>query len=473
MLSFLVDTRCFLGSDRQEPLAQGNLPPIAVDDPVTVPRSSGPVTISVLDNDVDPEGQPLTLVSAFAALGTAVAEADNTVTYTPPAGAVQFDTVVYEIEDVEGERDTGQIDITISDPTVTVSTLPGNTIAVDAGSGAIDITITQPAVFAGTYQADTGDLVSGPANLVAPTVSGTPATGQELTAGDGLWIYDTGAGLPSQNWQWQRGGVDIPGETGASYIMQAGDAGPGIGVVETLTDSLGARSSASAVAGAFTPADDTAVVGWWDADDAAMITATGDAVSAWASKTGTLPLNQGDGARQPTTGTRTLAGRNVLDFDGADFLDQTVTLPASGDVAFHMVLDLDSVSNAFEAVLSVDATNDFQIDAGDTEQFNGRLNVAGIGTTTDLSGGPFSGPFILSVIADRTGNGQVEVFISGILRGATAYTQALDADATLHVMANRTPNAWINGAVAELVVTGDVTNRLLYHSYLSTKWGIA
>ena len=93
-------------------LSSSNKHPVAVDDALTVSKDSGPVSVAVLTNDFDPEGQPLTLVTANAALGTAVAEADNTVTYTPPPGVSGFDTVVYEIADDQNQVRTAQINVT-------------------------------------------------------------------------------------------------------------------------------------------------------------------------------------------------------------------------------------------------------------------------------------------------------------------------------------------------------------------------
>ena len=43
-----------------------------------------PVTVNVLANDSDPDGDPLTVTGAAApAHGTAVVNANNTITYTP------------------------------------------------------------------------------------------------------------------------------------------------------------------------------------------------------------------------------------------------------------------------------------------------------------------------------------------------------------------------------------------------------
>jgi hypothetical protein len=61
---------------------------------------------------------------------------------------------------------------------------------------------------------------------------------------------------------------------------------------------------------------------WLDAADISSITASGGDVSQWNDKSGNSSnFTQGTGASQPKTGTRTLNGKNVLDFDGTnDFL---------------------------------------------------------------------------------------------------------------------------------------------------------
>ena len=61
---------------------------------------------------------------------------------------------------------------------------------------------------------------------------------------------------------------------------------------------------------------------WLDATDAATITASGGAVSQWSDKSGYASnFTQGTGANQPTTGSRTINSKNIIDFDGTnDFL---------------------------------------------------------------------------------------------------------------------------------------------------------
>ena len=476
----LLDQRGFWLSRRARGggLGQTGSAPVAIDDALTVLRGQGPIVIPVLANDTDPDGGPLTLISASAALGTATPNPDGTVTYaapqgTPP-GVVQFDTVTYEIADPDDNRDTGQIDVTLSEPVLSIDETPENTLTVTAAPEPIDITVTNPAIFAGTYTVDPLDLLAGPVALVAPEIQGAVAVGQTLTARDGLWVHDLAAEPVTQSWQWQRTGVDIPGATGPSYVMQAADVTEGLTVIETRSDAYGARASVSGVVAlGFRPSDDAALIGWWDADDGTTIGADGNGdVSSWADKAGGAALIAPFTNREPRTGTRSLNDRNVLDFDGSHYFERAMTLPGSGDVAFHMVVEIDGTASAFEALLSVEATNDFQVDANSNTTFDGRLNLTGVGSSILLSGGPFSGAFILSVIFDRTGAATAEVFIGNVSRAATSYSVPLDTTAALHIMTNRSENAWVDGAVGEVIVTGNVSNRADHHAYLATKWGL-
>ncbi len=456
----------------------GNKRPIALEDTLVVVRDSGPTAVDVLANDTDPEGGPLDLISASAALGTAAVAADDTVLYTPPPGLTGFDTVIYEITDDQGQTRAGQVNVTIIAPALSIDTQPDNTLVVNAASGLVDVTVTQPAAFAGTWEIDTADFAGGPVNLVAPTVAGTLSAGTLVSATAGLWVYDLGAGLPTTGWQWRRNGVDIPGATAADYTITPSDLGTAITVVEIQSDAFGQRSAESAAlstqGGAFQPGEDTALIGWWDASDTASITNQSGAVDAWADKANGPALIQTNALRQPVSGARQLNGLNVIDFDGTHQLEAARTLPANGDVAFHMVLVVDTVTNAYEAVLAVDAANDFQIDAASDTAFDGRINTAGIaGSPLNFTGGPFAGALLISLIFDRTGTGTMEAFVSGVSRGSTAYSTAIDANVALSLMTNRSRNARVNGAIAEFVITGNVSNRTTYHDYLAGKWGVS
>lgn len=58
---------------------------------------------------------------------------------------------------------------------------------------------------------------------------------------------------------------------------------------------------------------------WMRANNTAFITSSGGAVSAYADMSGLRNnATQGTAANQPTTGTRTIGGKNALDFDGVN-----------------------------------------------------------------------------------------------------------------------------------------------------------
>jgi subtilisin family serine protease len=200
---------------------------------------------------LDADGNPV------AGWQSATSSADERVDLTDPdAGTYQIIVDVYS--------GTTAFDVT------TFSVLPG------AGDGAVAV---DPATLAGsqgervTYTAswsgltpntdylgivsyaDTGrstivSVASGeapppdaPVNTAPPTISGTPAVGQTLTASPGTWSVD---GLTFA-YQWQKAGADIVGATGATYQVADDDQGASIAVVVTASkDGLPSASATSA-----------------------------------------------------------------------------------------------------------------------------------------------------------------------------------------------------------------------------------
>jgi hypothetical protein len=93
-----------------------NRPPNAVDDAAAT-TSSTPVTINVLANDTDPDGDTLTVTSVSdPPNGTAVRNADNTVTYTSDNNFTGNDAFTYTISDGRGGSDTATVRITVTAP---------------------------------------------------------------------------------------------------------------------------------------------------------------------------------------------------------------------------------------------------------------------------------------------------------------------------------------------------------------------
>ena len=91
-----------------------NREPNARDDDACT-KKNRPVTINVLANDSDPDGNPLTVtVTQQPANGSAVRNPDNTVTYTPNPNFVGADAFRYQACDAGGLCDTARVEVQVS-----------------------------------------------------------------------------------------------------------------------------------------------------------------------------------------------------------------------------------------------------------------------------------------------------------------------------------------------------------------------
>jgi hypothetical protein len=96
------------------------------------------------------------------------------------------------------------------------------------------------------------------------------------------------------------------------------------------------------------PADIPNLQLWFDAADATTITESGGLVSQWDDKSGNgRNLSQSGGA-QPTTGTQTINGLNVIDFDGVDDFLLSTSFSLSQPLYIWSVFNLpvDAVNDA-------------------------------------------------------------------------------------------------------------------------------
>ncbi|MBI3989521.1 MAG: tandem-95 repeat protein, partial [candidate division NC10 bacterium] len=88
--------------------------PDAVDDATTTDEDT-PVTLTVLGNDTDPDGDPLTVASVTQGThGTVVPNAGGTVTYTPTADFIGTDVFTYTISDGHGGTDTATVTVRVN-----------------------------------------------------------------------------------------------------------------------------------------------------------------------------------------------------------------------------------------------------------------------------------------------------------------------------------------------------------------------
>jgi hypothetical protein len=86
---------------------------VAVDDSDTTPENT-PVTIDVLNNDSDPDGDTLTVGSVTQGTHGSVINNGSDVTYTPDSGFSGTDSFTYTVSDGNGGTDTATVTVTVT-----------------------------------------------------------------------------------------------------------------------------------------------------------------------------------------------------------------------------------------------------------------------------------------------------------------------------------------------------------------------
>ena len=159
-----------------------NIAPEAADDAAAT-QPGETVVISVLDNDLDPEGEPLQVVEAGqGANGSVTVNDDGTLSYTPNAGFEGTDSFSYTVSDGKGGTDTATVSIVVSAAPKPVFDLTG-THEFRGGDGDVinlahqDVFEVDQATVAFSF---TADRVSGKNGLLSKDASGYSGGGNHL-----------------------------------------------------------------------------------------------------------------------------------------------------------------------------------------------------------------------------------------------------------------------------------------------------
>ena len=93
-----------------------NQPPVATNDTTSTEQNTA-VDINVLANDIDPEGDALTVtIDQQGGNGTAEVNQDGTITYTPVDGFTGTDTFTYQIDDGTNAPVAATVEVNVTDP---------------------------------------------------------------------------------------------------------------------------------------------------------------------------------------------------------------------------------------------------------------------------------------------------------------------------------------------------------------------
>lgn len=215
----------------------------------------------------------------------------------------------------------------------------------------------------------------------------------------------------------------------------------------------------------WTPAEITTLA-WYDAYDSSTITEVGGAVSAWADKSGNgYSATQGVGSKQPTTGTRTLNGLNVLDYDRTNSNNLRVaSIP-------HTSLD-----NMLFVVGGLDSHINYEFFAKGATVGSAGIGILGSYWRHILGGSYLTGtaldytPHMFSQCG-QSGSSQ-ELFLDGT--SIDSRTDAFTAKSGALDIGSQNDLYFIDGFIAEVIIVSacNVSDRQKTEGYLAHKWGL-
>jgi len=237
---------------------------------------------------------------------------------------------------------------------------------------------------------------------------------------------------------------------------------------------------------------------WLDATDSATITASGGAVSQWNDKSGNAyHFTQATGANQPTTNSRTINSKNVIDFDGTnDFMSVASSTSlfkylhnSTGGTTFIVGIVDDSGVN--KGLFSTSEFASAQIGVAHITNGNEKTETAIVngnsGNATAVSFDtniltPASAFYLVNKFDGgnaTAGNRIRESLNNGAFAGANTLTNTASSsnstnNLTLGAAGGGSGTFW-NGVIGEFIIyegilsNGDID---LVETYLAAKWGI-
>jgi hypothetical protein len=310
--------------------------PVAAPDVVSTPEDT-PVVIGVLGNDLGVGDAPLTTSILIDPLsGTAVANADGTVTYTPAANASGVATFTYQVTDADGQSSFALVSVTVTAVNDAPVAEDGDLLVVEDGASA-------------------GVLMASDVEVDTFTFSIASAPG--------------------------KGTVSLNAATGAFTYTATANANGADSFTFTATDSHGAISAAATISVTITPVNDIPVAAA-DAETTAEDTAV--VINVVANDTGL-----GDGAVVTLE-----AGTLTPDEGSAVAAGGTITFTPAGDlfgpVSFdYRLTDDDGETATATVVVTVTPVDDVPgaaADSGDTDE-DVAVTIDVLGNDTGLGDG--------------------------------------------------------------------------------------
>jgi hypothetical protein len=420
-------------------------PPEAEDDTASTAEDT-PVSIDVLANDEDPDGDLLTVTAASALNGSVVIEADDHLTYTPNPDFSGTDWIRYGVEDGDGDTDDAVVAVdvapvndlpvatedsasTVEDTLVTINVLgndsdvDGDTLTVTAasalnGSVAIgaggSLVYTPDVDFAGTdtISYTISDGAGGTANasvsvIVAAVndapvaVDDTATTAEDTPVSIDVLGNDTdvdGDPLTVTSASATNGTVVVEGDGSLTYTPNAAFTGADV-ITYEISDGAGGTATASVAVDVLAP------------PVAPAARTAGDS----GSEDGLFSGSDGDDEISGGAGADTISGQAGSDTLNGDAGDDEINGIWDGNTDTQIsAQDLDEP----DVLLGGDGSDDIFMGSGD-------MATGGDGTDTFYTGtwvDPDNAPVVLDLASD-------EFLIVSVPEGTTAGTSiTLDSD---------------------------------------------
>lgn len=217
---------------------------------------------------------------------------------------------------------------------------------------------------------------------------------------------------------------------------------------------------------AFWTPSEIGTTAWYDADDSSTITHSGGAVSQWNDKSGNgYHVTQSTGSKQPDTGTRTIGGKNVIEFNGGQVLINNSFAMSSALITMFGVLASDAAEGV--RVISIQNSGSFEMypwGAGCRSPEQATISI-GLNTNINLYS------FVKSAANDH------ELWNNGTSVGTNSTTTTTFTSSDILIGAlndGSPPAAAFNGRLAEFIVIDSAistSNRQKVEGYLAWKWG--
>lgn len=233
---------------------------------------------------------------------------------------------------------------------------------------------------------------------------------------------------------------------------------------------------------------------WYDAADTASISG-GSAVNQWNDKsTNGYHLSQSTATYKPSSGTRTLNSKNVIDFDGTnDFLQAasatnwTFLNNSGASTAFYvLVMDDNSKNSGFADTGGFDSNNvDYEIYYASSLTHRVGNAVGGAGPVENVTGKTLTNAahyfYLISDPNNGTAANRSIFYVDGVATSKNNARTTTPSSSTPNrpmTVGNRSLGDSVyafNGAMAEIIFVsgimsaGDITTTT---DYLKAKWGL-